>query len=441
MDTTVDKIENSEALIKIKLNEADYQQQVNQKIKDYSKKANIKGFRPGKVPFGLIKKLYGTSILAEEINQMLSTEVNRILRESELQFLGEPLPDEEKMKEIDWSSQKDFEFEYSIGYAEDFDIKLDKKTKIDYHTIKIDKKLIDETIENLQKQFGEVSNPQEVVEGDTVYGNLSADKTELQQELSIELDQLEKASLKKFVGANVGDIVEFDSKKAFKEEGDFARISGLSEEDIKAAKNKFKLEIKGINHTEPAEINHDLFDKTFGKDAVNSEEEFREKVKDTIKQNYSKEEEAFFQYKLRDKLIEKVDIDLPDSFLKRWLLRTNDNMDEDTLDNEYENYVKELKWSLIRNKIAKENEVKVEHEDVLAEAKDLILNQFGGASVAAQLGDQLDAIANNYLQGENGDNYMKVFNQVQSSKVYNVVKEKIGVKEKELSVEDFRKLS
>jgi trigger factor len=441
LDTTVDKLENSEALIKIKLNEADYQQQVNQKIKDYSKKANIKGFRPGKVPFGLIKKLYGTSILAEEVNQMLSTEVNKALRESELQFLGEPLPNEEKMKSIDWDNQKDFEFEYSIGHAEDFDLKLDKKTKIDFHTIKIDKKLIDETIENLQKQFGEVSNPEVAAEGDTVYGNLSADNTEIQQELSIELDQLEKAAAKKFVGAKLGDTVEFDAKKAFKEDGYFKRISGLSDEDVKAAKGKFRLEIKGINHTEPAPVDQELFDKTFGKDGVKSEEEFRDKVQDTIKQNYAKEEEAFFQYKLRDKLIEKTEITLPDPFLKRWLLRTNENMDEQTLENEYENYVKELKWSLIRNKVAKENEIKVEHEDVLAEAKELILNQFGGASVAAQLGDQLDAIANNYLQGENGDNYMKVYNQVQSRKVYDVVKEKIGVKEKEVSVEDFRNLS
>ncbi len=441
MDISVDKKENLIALIKIKVNEDDYQPKVSQKIKDYSKKANIKGFRPGKVPVGMIKKLYGTSFIVDEVNQILSTELNKLLRESETQFLGEPMPDEEKMKGIQWQDQKDFEFDYKIGYTEEFEIPVNKKTKIDLNRIKIDNKLINETIDNLKKQFGELKNTEIVEEDDTVYGPITSKDSEINQEISIELKDLSKSYKKKFIGAKLDSEIELDVQKAFEEEGYFGRISNLSEEEIKAAKSKFSFKIKGINHTIPAEINQDLFDKTFGKDAVKSEEDFKKKIEETIRKNYSKEEEQYFDYKLRELIVEKTKIDLPDDFLKEWLTNTNENLTPELLETEYQNYAKELKWSLIRNKLAKDNDIKVEHADVMAEAKDMILQQFGGASIAEQLGDQLNTFADNYLKGENGENYMKVFNQVMSIKVYNHLKENITVKEKEIPVEEFRKLS
>ena len=441
MDITIDKIENSEALIKIKLNEGDYQPRVTEKIKDFSKKANIKGFRPGKVPPGMIKKMYGKSFLVEEINKVLSENLNKTLQTSEMQFLGEPLPNEDKMKEIDWDNQKEFEFEYHIGYTDDFEVKLDKKLKVEHPKIKIDKKVIDETVENVQKQFGEVTNPESVGEGDTVYGPAKSEDESFDQEISLELDEMEKATAKKFIGAKVEDSIAFDPKKAFKDKSYFGRIARMTDEDVKGIKGKITFTIKGINHVVPAEINQELFDKTFGKDAVKSEEEFREKVKETISENYSKEEEQFFFYKLREALIDKTKIDLPDPFLKKWLLKTNENMTEELLDKEYEQYAKELKWSLIRNKIAKEKDIKVEHEEVVNEAKKMIVQQFGGAGMASQLGDQLDSFANNYLQGENGENYMKVHNQVQSQKVYEAAGEDVTEKEKQVSVEEFRNLS
>lgn len=441
MDITIDKIENSEALIKIKLKEADYQPRVTEKIKDFSKKANIKGFRPGKVPPGMIKKLYGKSFLVEEVNKLLSENLNKTLQTNDLQFLGEPLPNEDKMREIDWDNQKDFEFEYHIGYTDDFEVKLDKKVKVEHPKIKIDKKVIDETVENIQKQFGEVTNPETVGENDTVYGSAKSEDGEFDQEISFDVDQMEKVAAKKLTGAKLEDTIEIDPRKSFKDKSYFGRIARMTDEDVKGMKGKISFTIKGINHVTPAEVNQELFDKTFGKDAVKTEEEFREKIKETIKENYSKEEEQFFFYKLRNTLIDKTEIKLPDPFLKKWLLATNENMTEELLENEYDQYANELKWSLIRNKIAKDKEIKVEHEEVMNEAKSMILQQFGGAGMAAQLGEQLDAFAQNYLQGENGENYMKVHNQVQSRKVYEAAREEITEKEKEVTTEEFRKLS
>lgn len=438
MDTTIDKIENSEALIKITLKEDDYQPRVSQKIKEFSKKANIKGFRPGKVPPGLIKNMYGQSLLAEEVNKMISEELNKVLKESELQFLGEPLS-HESQPEVDWDTQKDFDFVFNIGFAEPFEIKLDKKVKVDYHKIKIDDAVINETIDNLKKQFGEVSNPDTVGAGDTVYGPVTAGES-INSEVSLDLAEFKDATAKKLVGKKIEDTIEINISSAFKNKDYFFRTSRLTEEELKAVKNKVTLTIKGINHTEPAEVNQDFYDRTFGKDAVKSDEEFREKVKETISANYEKEAEKFFHFKIKEHLSEKTKIILPDAFLKRWLIQTNENINDEVIDQEFDQYEKELKWSLIRNQLSKDKELNATYEEVRDEAKKMIVQQFGGPAVADQLGSQLDGMADNYLQGENGENYMKVHNEIMNIKVMEFVAGEISSKEKEVSLDEFRKL-
>ncbi len=440
MDITLDKIDNNEALIKIKVNEEDYQQGVQQKIKDYSKKASLKGFRPGKVPPGLIRKMYGQSFLVEEINKILSENLTKYIRENELQFLGEPLPVREDFEGIDWDNQKDFEFKYNAGYAGEFDLKIDKKIKVDLAQIKVDDSVIAETIENLRYQFGESQVAEEVAENDTVVGKIVSEALDAEREVSLDLKNLDKAGVKKFASAKVGDKITIDAKKFFKDVEYFKRVVGLTEEDLKTAKHKFDFTIEGITHIEPAPIDQELFDKTFGKGNVDSEDAFKQKVTETISTNYEKEASQFFDYRVKKELGEKAKVTLPDTFLKRWLVETNENMTEELVENEYEVYARELVWSLISAKVAKEQEIKVEHEEVVEEAKQQILQQFGGYGMAEQLGEQLDQFANNYLQAENGDNYMKVYNQVQNRKILDFVKETITVKEKEVSLEEFRKL-
>lgn len=440
MDISLDKTENNEALIKISLKQEDYQQGVDQKIKDFSKKANLKGFRPGKVPPGLIRKMYGKSILAEEINRILGEELTKYIRESDLRILGEPMPRREEMEAINWETQKEFEFTYDAGYAGEFDLKVDKKVKVDMAKIKVDDTVIEETVGNLQRQFGESSPAEEVSEGDTIYGQIAAESIELDREITIELKEAEKAGINKFKGLKVDDSLTIDGKKFFKDADYITRLAGLTADQVKTAKAKYEFTVKGITHTEPAEVNQELFDKTFGAGNVDSEEAFREKVSETLSQTYSKESDQLFFMKVRDELVEKSGITLPDNFLKTWLKATNENMTDELLDNEYDQYAKELRWSLISDKISNDNDLKVEHEDVMTEAKAQIVQQFGGPAIAEQLGDQLDQFANNYLQGENGQNYMKVFNQVKGSKVFEFVKGEITVKEKEVTLDEFRKL-
>ena len=438
MEITFDKQQKTQGLIKISVNRTDFQPGVDQKIKEYSKTANIKGFRPGKVPPGMIRKMYGTALIVEEINKLVSEKLNGYLKESDTQFLGEPLP-VEKDESFDWENQEVFDFEYEIGFAEPFELKIDKKVKMDRHSIKIDDQVIDETIENLQRQFGEVENPESSTEKDTLYGTVTSKDGDLNKEVSIDLRDAEKATLKKLTGIKLGDTVEIDPKKGFKNEVVLRNQLRMDEDEFKKLK-KLTFKLDAVNHYKLATVDQEFFDKTFGKDTVKDEAAFRTKIQEVVAQNYKGEEQQFFDYQIREKLIENAKIDLPDEFLKKWLGKSNTEITPELLDLEYGSYSKELKWSLIRNQIVKDQDIKVEHEDVVSEAKELIKKQLAGSGIGGQMDDQMDAFANNYLQGENGENYMKVFNQVQSNKVLSFIGGEITIKEKEVSLDDFRKL-
>lgn len=437
MEISFDKTDKTQGLIKISVKKADFQPGVDQKIKEYSRTASIKGFRKGKVPAGMIQKMYGTGLIVEEINKLVSEKLNSYLREGETQFLGEPLP-EKTDESFDWENQEVFDFSYQIGYAQPFELKIDKKLKIEKYSIKVDDSVIDETIENLQRQFGDMENPDTSSEKDTLYGQATNSDGLLDQEVSIDLRDIEKSYLKKLVGIVVETEIQLDARKSFKNENAIKSQVRLNEDDFKKLK-KFSFVLKGINHHKLAPVDQTLFDKAFGEGNVQDEQEFRLRIKDAVSGNYKSESEKFFEIQLVDRLAEKAKIELPNEFLKKWLVKSNENLTEELLDLEYGTYAKELRWSLIRNKILKDQEIKVENEDVTNEAKELIKRQFSGSGLP-EMNDQLDTFAQNYLQGENGENYMKVFNQVQSGKVLDFIRGEATIKEKEISLDEFRKL-
>ncbi len=437
MEISFDKIDKTQGVIKISVNKVDYQPCVDQKIKEYSKKANIKGFRLGKVPHGMIRKMCGTALIVEEINKLVSEKLTSYLREGETQFLGEPIP-EKTNESYDWDNQEAFEFNYQVGYAQPFELKIDKKLRMDKYSIKIDDSVIDETIENLRRQFGEIEHRDISEEKDTLYGDLKTSDSMINQEISIDLRDIEKSSLKKFIGLGLESEFQLDARKSFKNESVLRNQLRVNDEDFKKLR-KITFKIKGISHYKLLPIDQALFDKSFGEGNVKNEDEFRVKVKDAVSKNYTSESEQFFDQQIIKKISEKARIKLPDNFLKKWLINSNDSLNGELLDFEYGTYAKELRWSLIRNKILKDQGLKVEHEDVLNEAKDLIKKQFSRSGIP-EVNDQLDQFANNYLHADNGENYMKVFNQVQSIKVLNYIKSEATIRGKEISLNAFRKL-
>lgn len=440
MDITLDKKSSTEASIKVTLKESDYQPNVEQKVKQYAKQANIKGFRPGKVPAGMIKKMYGKSIVVEEVNNILSKSLQDYIKENDIKLIGEPLPDMEKAEKIDWENQKDFDFVYKIGMVDDFNYDLSKKQKVKSYKIELDKKTLNETLDNVKKQFGESVNPDESKEGDSFYGELKQVDGDLSKEGVIQWEDIAKKEQKKFVGVKPGDALELDIQKAFTDHHAISHLLDVGHDKAKELKGKFIFTVDKINRTKPAEINQELFDKVFGKDSVKSEEEFIEKVKKAVEDNYDRESSFLLDRDIKDHFVKNTKIEIPESFLKEWLVTSNEGVTKEDVEKEFDEYVKQLKWDLIKNKIAEDSDIKVENEEVVNKAKSLILQQLGGQGMAEQMKDHLDAFADNYLKGENGQNYMKVFTEVRDEKILNYVKDQITISEKKVDLEEFKKV-
>jgi trigger factor len=386
--------------------------------------------------------MFGKSILVDEINHLLSHKLSDYIKEQKLKIIGDPLPNHEKSKDIDWDGQKDFEFEYQIGLVEDFKYELSPKAKVVSYKIEVDNKVIDETIADLKKRFGKVSYPETSEIGDNLFGALTSQDGSFKKEhVFIATDKVEKKEQKKFTGKAKDEEVEFEIEKIFSHTEQISQLLGITADEAKDAKGTYSFKIETISRTEPAEYNQELFDRVFGKDAVKTEEEFIKKVKETIGENYQRETNHFLEHHIEDYFLDHTKINIPDEFLKNWLkLSSNGEVTDNILDKEYKDYVRGLKWDLIKNKIAEDNAIKVEAEEVRNKAKDLIIAQFGGQAFAEQLKDKMDSIADNYLQNENGQNFMKLYNQLKNEKIVSHIKSNISLDEKKVGVDEFKKI-
>jgi len=443
LNITLDKQSATDGLIKIQLIESDYQPKVDVKLKDYARKANIKGFRQGKVPAGVIKKMFGKSVLVEEVNHIVSHSVSDYIRDQKLKILGDPIPNQEKGFAIDWDNQKDFEFEFQIGLVEDFQVELSDNVKVTSNKIEVDQKVIDETLEDLKTRFGNTTNPEVSEAGCNLYGEISTGEEEKKGSF-IAIDKVAKKEQKKFTGVKKEDVIEFDIEKSFDDKAAIAQVLNLSEEEAENAKGNYSFTVTNISRVEPASINQELFDKVFGPEVVKTEEEFIEKIKATISENYDRETDHLLDHEIQHYYVDNTKINMPDNFLKTWLINTsNGQVTEEILEKEFTAYKDSIKWDLIKNKIADEKEIKVEGDEVREKAKQFIMEQFGGPAIAAQLGDKLDDIANNYLSGQDGkgENFMKIYNQLRHERILKVIKDSITITEKKVSLDEFKKIA
>lgn len=439
MDITLDKKGNTEASIKINLKEEDYQSQVEEKVKEYRKKATLKGFRPGKVPAGIIKKMYGKAIKVEEINQLVSQSLPNYIREQKINIVGEPLPNYENTENIDWENQEEFEFTYDIGFVDDFEYDVSENLKITRYKLKLTDDELNDTIDRLREQFHDTENVEEIGEEDIINGKVKQQEGELENETSVDLKEMDESQSKIFAGAKKGDTITFDIRETHPENGDVAVLLSKNPEEVAEVTGTFEFTIESILRRKPAEMNQEFFDKVFGEGATENEEQFREKVKETVQENYDRETYNLMMLDIRNTVIDQTDFEVPEEFLKRWLLERNDgNITQEQIDKEFNDYVRDLRWNLITNKIAEDKEIKVEHEDVKAKAREMIEEQLGQSGLLQQLGDNLDPFVDNYLQGENGNNYMQVFNQAKTEKIFDHIKENATIEEKEISVDDFK---
>ncbi len=441
MDIILDKTENNEASIKIKIDEADYQPKVDEKLKEYKKKASIKGFRPGKVPVSLIKKMYGKAILVDELNSLVNQSLTDYIKEQDLKIIGEPLPNNDKNADVDFDTQKEFEFEYEVGLVDNFEVDSDKK--ITYYEIKTDKKQVNEQVEDLRKQYGPLQEMKEIAnEEDIVRGHLKQLEGELDKEAIITLDMLSKSEKKNWMGKKLEDTITFAIDKALVDDKAIAKLTDLPEDDAKEIKGDFTFQINKIERREKADLNQEFFDKLFEPDQVKSEDEFKEKIEESFKENYKRESDQLFEIDAREAYVQNTKMTVPDNFFKKWLIATNqENTDEANIEKDYDKYVKELKWMLIKDKLLNKFDLKVENEEVSDKAKALFRNYLLSSGLAnEQMEASLDSFAQNYLQAENGKNYMNLYEQIKNEKVFAAIKENSTIKNKQVSFDEFKKV-
>jgi trigger factor len=444
LNITLNKQNSTEGSLNIVLTETDYLPKVEEKVKDYSRKASIKGFRQGKVPAGVIKKMFGKSILVEEVNHLISHSISDYIKNNKLKVLGDPIPNEEKARTIDWDNQKDFEFEFQIGMVEDFKVDLSTKVKVTSHPIEIDQKVIDETLTDIKRRYGKVSYPEVSEARDNLFGEISVKGSEEKKGSYISIEKIEKKEQKKFIGLKKEEAVEFEVEKALADEAERARALNLSEEEAKQAKGTYVFTVTSVSRVETAELNQELFDKVFGSEVVKTEEEFLSKIRETITENYKRETDHLLDHEIQHYFVDNTKISMPDNFLKTWLKNTSaGKVTDEVLEKEFSQYKESLKWDLIKNQITEEKSITVEGDEVREKAKKQIIEQFGGESIAAQLGSKLDDIANNFLSGQDGkgENFMRIYNQLRHEKIMKVVKEAITINEKKVSLDEFKKIA
>lgn len=442
MEVLLEKSSSTLASLKVTLKKEDYQPKVDKTIKDYGKKVNLKGFRPGKVPTHVISRMYGKSILVDEINHLLSNAITDYIRDNKLQIVGEPVPNREQSEKINWDTQTDFEFLYDLGLATDFEIDFTAVPAVKHYTINADEAELESTIGNLKERFSESAHPETSEEGDMIFGELKQESSEFSTKTAIPTKQLKAEALPKFVGLSKEATVSFDIQDTFTDEAAIAHVTGKKKEETAELSGEYTLVVEDITRSQPAEINQEFFDKVLGPGQAENEEQFREKILEIIKGNYSREAEVLLRRDIEKALLDTIAIEVPADFLKDWLERTNEGkFTREQIDEQFSDFEKSLKLSLIRNKIAEIFGVKVEYPELLEFTRQMVQSQFGIYGSDDSMSETIDRIAAGYLADRERDNYSQIFNQVFDNKVFEVIKEQISTDEQTIEVSEFEKIS
>ncbi|MBQ9645673.1 MAG: trigger factor, partial [Prevotella sp.] len=395
-------------LMTITIEQADYQEQVDKKLKEYRKKAQVPGFRPGMVPMGLIKKQYGTAVKVDEVNRVLGEKLYEYIRENKIQMLGEPLPNEEKQKPQDLHADGPFEFVFDIAVAPEFKVEASNKDKIDYYAIKVDDKLIDEQVQMFASQAGEFVEAQEWSGNDTLKGDLrqlDAEGNTLEGGIETEGGMVMPSYIKgeeekkKFDGAKPGDIIIFNPKKAYPDnDAEVAGLLKVEKDKVKDLDSDFSFQITEIRHFQPAAVDEKLFERVFG-EGVKDEADFRQRIADGLKAQLAGNSDYRFLLDLRKYMEQKVgELQFPEALLKRVMINNNKDKGEDFVEKNFKASIDELKWHLIKEQLVVAAGVKVEDADLKAVAKDAIRAQFAQYGMQNVPDDVIDQYADEQLK-------------------------------------------
>lgn len=448
MNITRENVGKLNEIIKVKIEPDDYSERVDKILTDYRKTAKMAGFRPGKVPAGLIRKLYRKPVLIEEINKILSESVTKYLTDEKIKILGDPLPGENNKKEIDWENQSIFEFDLEIGLAPEIEVPLTEKEKVPMYDIQVDDQLITETKENYARRFGTMLKVEEVTGNEVLKGDFhqldnegnpmeNGIKTE-NSSFSLELMKDTKI-LDLLKGKKVNDSVVFDIKKAFPNETDLSSLLNIKKEQLASLSPNFRFDIKEISRFLKAEFGQELYDLMYGKDVVHNDEEFNAQITKELQGRLEQNSEFRFRLDARDMLMKKIKMDLPATFLKKWLAAVSkEKTTENQMEEEFPKFESDLKWQLIQDQIIRSHDIKVTDEEISGYAKTYTLLQFRQYGITDIPEEQLKNYADNVLK--NDSEKKKIIERLYEEKVFEHIKEHIKVDKKKITREKFNKL-
>lgn len=443
MNITQEETGKLSALVQINLKEEDYIEQVNTQLKDYRKRAQMPGFRKGMVPLGMIKKMYGKSVIAEEVNKIISDSLNQYLMDNKINVLGSPLPNEEKTKLVDFDNQKEFDFFFDIGIAPEIEVNISEEIKVPHYNIQVLDEEVDKAIKDTQKRLGKEEPAEESNDESKLTGTFyevddkgarveDGHTNQTDFEVSEIKSETEKA---KFVGIHKGDKVVFNPSDAFEDEGKLKYILKLEEGDEKM-KSSYEFEVSEITGVTEAELNEDMFKQMYPADELKTEEDFKERVRKELSEHYQKDADKQFVSETIDLLLEQVNPELPDEFLKRWLLESNEGkITKDQLEEQYDSYAKTFKWQLIESKLIEEygDALKVEREDVRNKVR-----AYFQVPEGAEANPQVEGIVDQLLSNE--QEYHRIYGELMDERYIEFFMEKISKDEKDVTTEEFIKI-
>jgi trigger factor len=441
MNVTTKKTDDLNAILTVSIKEEDYREVVDKTLSDYRKKANIPGFRPGKVPAGLVKKQFGKAILIEEVNKILQQSVFDHIKKEELNILGSPIPVEQD--DIDWDSQGDFDFNYELGLSPSFELNISARTKMPFLKVVADEAMVDRYITDYARRFGTMSYPQ-TIEADAI---LKGDFVELAEDGSpkegginvnttLALDAFADTTQKELTGKAVGDTAEF-TKESFKDDFRLAGVLKVDEEVLAESSYKFSFTLTELSKIVPAELNQELFDKIFGEGVVKSEEEFKARIKEDAEKVFVGDSDRKFLMDVKENLLEKTKFDLPETFLKKWMRTSGEKpLTEEEVEEQFPNMKEDMRWQIMQNRIISENKIEVNHQELVEFTKQLVLQQMAQYGQMPE-GVDLDQIAHNVLG--NREEAERIGDQLFERKLLEYFKSSFKIDEKELTYDEFVK--
>lgn len=448
MDTSLISVDSVNAILKIEVKKADYQVKADEAVKTFRKKANVPGFRPGTVPVGMVKKMYGKSILADEVNKLVGEGIYNYIQENKLNILGEPLPNQEKQQPVDFAKEEDYEFFFDIALAPEIKLDLTKKDKMDYFKIAIDEELVQKQISSYKANYGkyetveEDAKPTDLLKGEVVElengtpkaGGIAVEGAVLMP--SYMKDEEEQA---KFANVKKEAQIVFNPGKAYDgNETEIASFLHIDKDAVEAIAPEFMFTVKEITRYKEADLDQALFDKVFGEGTVKTEAEFLDKIKESLSSQLAPDSDYKFLLDARALLENKVgDLTFPDAFLKRWLLTTGSEKTAESLDAEYPKILEDLKFHLIKEQLAKDNDLKIEEADVRNVAMQAARVQFAQYGMVGMPDDVLANYANEMLK--NKETSRNLVDKAMEEKIAACLKSLITLNEKEISLDEFKK--